>query len=249
MTQTARLKSARDIGLLGVFHIPDSNDVDNVSYNKFSITWSMYTQKPEDSSTFDVSVDQNISYQKIVHWLENYVDQSFWYCPESQGCINAHFASSGNYLFITPDVTINTLANVLMAKFNTLCKDNVFVDSLGLLDYHTGIEYEHEDIEYGKVLSILPTANEFVGEFSIYEYPWWCRDTISSYDMNATSMEEAMNIRKDLDERSAEINADFNKIEKEIYNQMELIYPEEEKKRGQVIELFPSADEKKELDD
>ena len=64
MTQTARLKSGRDIGLLGVFHIPDSNDVDNVSYNKFSISWSMYTQKPEDSSTFDVSVDQNISYQK-----------------------------------------------------------------------------------------------------------------------------------------------------------------------------------------
>jgi hypothetical protein len=30
---------------------------------------------------------------------------------------------------------------------------------------------------------------------------------------------------------------------------MELIYPEEEKKRGQVIELFPLADEKKELDD
>ena len=58
-----------------------------------------------------------------------------------------------------------------------------------------------------------------------------------------------MNIRADLDTRTAEINADFDKIEKEIYNQMELIYPEEEKKRGQVIELFPSKEEQKKLDD
>ena len=67
--------------------------------------------------------------------------------------------------------------------------------------------------------------------------------------MNATSMEEAMKIRADLESRTAEINADFNKIEKEIYNQMELIYPEEENKRGQVIELFPSKKEQKKLDD
>lgn len=248
MTQTARLKTARKIGLLGVFHIPDSSDVDNISYNEFTIGWSMFTQKPEDSSTFDVSVDQNISYQKISHWLETCVDQSFWYCPDSQDCVNTHFASANNYLFITPEVTINSLANVVMAKLNTLCKENVFVDSVTIVDHHTGIEYEHENIEFDKVLSMLPVAKDFVGEFSIYEYPWWCRDTISSYDMNANSMEEAMSIRADLDSRFEKINEDFDRIEKEIYNQMELIYPDEEKKRGQVIELFPT-EEKKKLDD
>lgn len=246
--QTARLKTARKIGLLGVFTIPDTNDLDNISYNEFTITWSMYTQKPEDSSTFDVSVDQNISYQKISHWLETCVDQSFWYSPESQGCINSHFASANNYLFITPEVTINSLANVMMAKLNTLCKENVFVDLVGIVDHHTGIEYEHENIEFDKVLSMLPSAEDFVGEYSIYEYPWWSRDTISAYDMNANNMEEALAIRTDLDSRFEKINEGFNLIEKEIYDQMELIYPDEEKKRGQVIELFPT-EEKKKLDD
>lgn len=249
MTQTVRIKTTKDFGLQVVTNRQDTADIESIAYNRFSVQWSMYTVKETNDSVFDVSVDQNVSHQKIIHFIDNYLDNSLWYDPDAIPCIKQHFSSATNLLCITPSVNITILAYCLIAKFNSICKDNVNVEDLILLDHITGIEYEHNDIDMQTTLLKLPTVEDFVGEFSIYDQPWWLRNSTSTYDFSATDQEEQQKIMGEITENKLNMNDDFATIEKEVYEQMKSYYPESEDTRGQLIEVNFKDKKTKKLDE
>lgn len=220
MTRTVRLRKSKEINLLAVFNVEDSAVVDSIQSNKFLISWTMYVEKYPDSDLTDISIKQNISYQKILHFLDNYVNDSLWYDPECISCIDRNFSSTKNFLFITPKVNINSLSNVLFRKFNSLCSENVFVDGIEVYDFEADLNYEYfnDTKEYDDLN--LPSAKEFVGEYSIYDKPWWERSSISTYDYAVKSNQELLDIRKELEESEKLMEQDLKVIEDQVIKQM-----------------------------
>ena len=73
--------------------------------------------------------------------------------------------------------------------FNSISLDNIIVDSIKVTDTDTNITYDYEDTD-GEIPDFLPYQDEFMGERSIYELPWWERNDISTYDNFALDDEE-----------------------------------------------------------
>ena len=236
MTRTVRLKKTKEINLLAVFNIDDSAVVDSLQSNKFLVSWTMYVEKYPDSDITDISIKQNVSYQKILHFLDNYVNDSLWYDPECIPCIDRNFSSAKNFLFITPTVNLTCLSNVLFRKFNALCSDNVFVDSIEIYDFETDLNYEYfnDTKEYDDLN--LPTAKEFVGEYSIYDNPWWERSSISTYDYAVKTEQDLLDIRKELEESEKLMEKDLKVIEEEVIKQFKKTYNVETAK-GELIKV------------
>ena len=99
------------------------------------------------------------------------------------------------YRLITPIINVTYLGNCLFKKFNTLCKPNVYVDGVSILDHSTGLSYVYRTDEPDAEIEILPDSKEWPGKFSIYDTPWWERDSISAYDYSCNSQEELDNIK------------------------------------------------------
>ena len=121
--------------------------------------------------------------------------------------------------FITPDVNITYFTNCLFAKFNSICLENITVDSIQVLDTDTNITYDYEDTE-GEVPEFLPYQEEFMGQLSIYDMPWWHWADISTYDNFALDKKELTEVRKQLEENKDMLDADVLTIEEEVRSQM-----------------------------
>ena len=142
---------------------------------------------------------------------------------------------------MTPEVNITYLTNCLFAKFNSICKPNITVSNIAVVDLETNITYDYED-EDGDIPDFLPYQDEFMGELSIYDKVWWERDDISTYDNYAMDLEELEVIRDTLAKQKHLMDADFIMIEEEVRNQMTQagFIPE-----GEVVEVDFKAKQKK----
>lgn len=220
MARKVKLKSDMLVNTIAVFGDPESKEVVALKPNKYKVSWSMYASMDEDIDDIEkLSVNQNISYQRINHLLKYYVNDCIWYDMNSVRCVEAHFTSTDNVFFITPDINITYFTNCLFAKFNSICLENITVDSIQVLDTDTNITYDYEDTE-GEVPEFLPYQEEFMGPLSIYDMPWWHRADISTYDNFALDKKELTEVRKQLEENKDMLDADFLTIEEEVRSQM-----------------------------
>lgn len=215
--KTIHLKADKDIDLIAVVNTPDSTEIEALEHFRFTVSFTMYVSQENNESIEDLSIAQNISYQKINHFLSYYVDHSLWYDKAGQDTIDKHFASTKNLLLITPLINPTYLGNCLFKKFNTLCKDNVWVDGLSIKDHSTDLTYTYRTDNPTEDIDILPTK-DWPGEFSIYDLPWWFRDSISAYDYSCNSQEELDAIRLQIEDIA--IEEDFQLIEEEVVKQM-----------------------------
>lgn len=220
MGKKVTLRSSVDLQTIAVFGEKDSNEIIGLQPNQYTISWGMYAQYDEDDIDIEtLSVEQNVSYHRIKHLLNYYVNNCLWYDQFSCRTVEAHFTATDNVFLVTPEVNITYFTNCLFAKFNSICKPNITVSHIEVLDHDTGISYDYEDSS-GQVPDFLPYQEEFMGPLSIYDLPWWERDDISTYDNYALTDEELDKIQKTLKEQKHILDADFETIEQEVRGQM-----------------------------
>ncbi len=220
MAKKVKLSSDMFVNTLSVFGNKDSKEIEAVKPNRYRISWSMYASYDDDTTDIEsLSVNQNISYQRIRHMLSYYINDCIWYDQHSVRCVESHFATTDNVFLITPEVNITYFTNCLFAKFNSISLDNIIVDSIKVTDTDTNITYDYEDTD-GEIPDFLPYQDEFMGERSIYDTPWWERNDISTYDNFALDDEELKSVRKQLEDQQHLLDRDFQTIEEEVRSQM-----------------------------
>lgn len=185
----------------------------------FNISWTMYATVGEIDDILELSIQQNIAYQKIEHIIKHYLNNSLWYNPNNTNTIDAHFSASQNVLMVTPDTNVMYIANCLFAKFNAICCSDIIVSKVEVQDCDTGITYTVEDTEGGIPL-ILPEQSEFMGKLSMYDEPWWTRPDVSTYDNTALNQEELDRIRENLDKSKDLLEQDWKLIEDNVREYM-----------------------------
>lgn len=208
------------IAVLGDENDKESKEIQFMEPFSFNISWTMYASYSDDNiSLEELSIKQNISYQKIEHLIRNYINNSIWYEPDAIQIIDAHFPSSQNVLMVTPGTNVMHIANCLFAKFNSICDEYITVCKLEVQDISTGLSYNIED-EEGLTPSILPQQKDFMGELSVYENPWWTRSDVSTYDNKCLTEEEQTTVRNKLQESKELLEEDFKQIEKDVRSYM-----------------------------
>ena len=185
----------------------------------FKIAWTMFASISEDIDILELSIQQNIAYQKIEHMIKHYLNNSLWYSPTNNNTIDAHFSASQNVLIVTPDTNVMYIANCLFAKFNAICQSDIIVGKVAVQDTGTGITYTVEDSE-GGLPEILPLQDEFMGELSMYDIPWWNRSDVSTYDNKALDFEELGQIRENLAKSKELLEQDWKMIEDDVRTYM-----------------------------
>jgi len=208
-----KLTCSKEISVTTIFG--SKKEIVAVQPNRFNISWSMFASLHPDSDADQLAIDQNISYQKIHHFLSYYVDNSLWYAPESMECMDNHFSSTDNALMVTPNTNISILSNSLFAKFNSISKPDIHISDLKIYDFATNMSYDYNDEEY-IIPAALPQQKDFMGELSVYEQPWWERDDVSTYDNKALDEKELHDVRMKLLEAEDLLERDFRTIEEEV---------------------------------
>jgi len=248
--RTIHLKSDKDINLIAVIEQPDTTEIDSLDHFKFTVTYTMYVSQDDDETIEQLSINQNISYQKINHFLSFYVNNSIWYDKTGQDMIDNHFSSAKNLLLVTPAVNVTYLGNALFRKLNALCKDNVHVDGISIKDWETNLTYSYRTDEPLEGIDILPDNKEWMGEFSIYDTPWWDRDSISAYDYACSNAKDLAEVKLVLDEEGHIMSNDFQLIEEEVITQMKSVDPSMfNEKKGEIVHVdFKSKVKPKKVD-
>ena len=116
--KTIHLKTDKDIHLVGVLNVPNESEIEALEQFRFTISYTMFVSQENKESIEELSIAQNISYQKINHFLTYYVDHAMWYDKDGQNMVDKHFTQSKNLLLVTPSVNVAYLGNCLFKKFN-----------------------------------------------------------------------------------------------------------------------------------
>lgn len=251
--RTIHLKSDNDINLIAVTEQPGTDEIEALDHFKFTVAYTMYVSQDNDKSLEELSLSQNISYQKINHFLTQYVDNSIWYDEIGQNMIDMHFSTTKNLLLVTPHINVTYLGNCLFRKLNALCKDHVHIDGISIRDWATNLTYSYRTDAPEDIGNILPSNEDWMGEHSMYETPWWDRDSISAYDYSCRDAEDLKEIKSVLEEEGVDLGNDFKLIEEEVIRQMnrsntKAMFGDQEPK-GEVIEIdFKSKSSPKKVD-
>lgn len=218
-----KLSKDLEISLTSIFSVDDTAEISLVDANKYRITWKLYAvlNDASDETLNKITFNQNVSYQKIIHFIKNYIDNAIWYDVPGNRMMATHFASSENVFIITPTLTLPALTACLFAKLNSLCKDGIFVSDVIIKDLTSDISYEYNDDD-AEVPVILPTQEEFMGSLSIYTAPWWLRDDLLTYDNCAIDEDELAKIKDTLIQYDEKVKQDFKDIENEVSNALNM---------------------------
>ena len=164
-----------------------NNLLDIANYN---ISFTMVTEADhEDTKSIQqAQLNQNISYTKIVTFLEGVLDSSLVYAIDADS-VYADLSKYDNNFLVLPDLSESILISALHCKLNVIAEENTFVDSVILKDTEAKISYQYV-ITPDEGYVELPTDQSWVGEFSYWDTPWWYRNDISTMDHNAHSQEQ-----------------------------------------------------------
>lgn len=138
----------------------------------------------EEAANYDFNVKVAIS--KIKFWCDSAVDSCVMLCRENEWAQRAFLAEDGtqsvdNNIMLLPDEPDDEmLAQIIQSKFNALAGNYLVFGEIGITsDDITGLSYSYTGLgEFD-----LPQMEQWVGERSFFDKPWWSRDDISIMDI------------------------------------------------------------------
>lgn len=187
-------------------------------YNCF-LTFSLVTEtdnKSEDALR-KAQIDQNISFSKVVTFLENILNNSIVIDREDK-FINT-WSSLDNNIMVLPDVSDTMLIACLHAKLNSLICENSCIDTVQLFDITENMTFDY--FNDGDPYSELPLDEEWCPELSFWETPWWFRDDVVTFDKIA---EDSTSYSKWIDSNE---RAEIIGLSTEIFNEIEKQFTQE----------------------
>lgn len=151
---------------------------------QYKLNYSLYTDHPEGPE--QGALAQNKAFQKISYFIEDIVAGSICYTLADKNIIDKFFADYDNNFITLPTTSELSLVETLHCKFNTLCGEYSYVDSVEIIDTYSNLSvfYLTDDDDYS-----LPTQKEFAGELAFFEHPWWIRYDTTTFDNYAETAE------------------------------------------------------------
>lgn len=165
--------------------------LDMVEIKNYELTFTLSTDTTEYEDAYLAQIDQNLSFSKVMYFLENVINQSFVYEKESSEEVNKYLATTfNNNLMLLPTVEENSLITALHCKLNSITSRHTSIERIVLKDTELQLNYEYYCDEDEYIPINLPTIKEWMGELSYWKDPWWARSDASTFDNFAESKEE-----------------------------------------------------------
>jgi hypothetical protein len=194
------------------------------------------------------SINQNKAFLKINTFLNTIIDNSVAFRMEDMLKVDRFLAEYDNNLMVLPDLDDITLMETLHRKLQTIAGEYTCISKLSLKDQDTGLTYHgffDEETKYH-----LPSQKEFAGEMSYWEFPWWDRYDVLTFDNFADTQEEIDEHRSNTDlEKLTNL---FDKVDENIEDIINnakagLIVDDtvEDKKPGEVVSLDQAKKKKR----
>ncbi len=166
----------------------DSEDKKQVKAICYEIEFSLRTEASKANNDKQAYLHQNISYQTINSFIFDQLHQTIIYDLNSKKACERAFASHDNNFMILPELSEACLVTALHSKLNAICHENSFVEYIKLAEKTENLCYDFftDDGEYES----LPSIEEWLGELSFWDKPWWERRDFSKFDNVAENKEE-----------------------------------------------------------
>lgn len=195
------------------------NDIKKVEVKTYEVNFTLSTDASEVDDIFQAQVDQNVSFSKILYFLENVVDESFVFKNDIMADMHKYVATTfDNNLIILPSLEEHVLVLALHSKMNAIAVQSN-IERIQLKDLDLQLNYDYFSDEFDDIVPALPPMSEWLGELSFWEVPWWNRNDASTFDNCAESPEELEAVRKrmqDEDDDANMHNQAFEVLENEI---------------------------------
>jgi len=216
--------------------------VDDVTKNIkavfYNCTYTLRTQQTADITYEEAHIRQNISYSTVNAFLWDQIHQSVIYDLESKQAVENIFSPYTNNFIFLPSITESVLLNCLHAKLNTICHETSIIEVVTLKEMDEEIEYEmfSDDFDY----SGLPTMKDWLGDYPVWDTPWWYRKDFSTYDNYFPNKEEYDEYfeNTDINNVAEQMSKPIKDIEQHV--KADMIKDSEEpveKEKGQLIEV------------
>lgn len=228
--KTVKLTKTLPVQLTSFTQNSSGDEIDYIQSNDYQMKWKLSTLNDDNISLEELTYNQNVSLQKIEHFVRNYLNNSLWFEKDGTNMANIHLSSTENMLLVTPVLNFTCLGLCLYAKLNSLCKPGIVVTDLYLNDLMADQSFEYADLD-GELPESLPNQDEFMGDLSVWDTVWWCRDDLSTYDNMAVDTDEQERVRKEILVAEEAILSDFDYIEDQV---RQLLTPENE---AEIIEI------------
>lgn len=150
-----------------------------------ALTSHVSTVKAEISPHPDATETQiKIVLEKVNYWFNTIVGCSVMFARDNEFALNLMFTEEGlgrteNIPMVLPAVpTDDVLARVLHAKMNALGGEHV---AFGMIEINSDHDFTIMFTGFGE--EELPDMDEWIGEHTYYDVPWWSRDDGSTLDV------------------------------------------------------------------
>ena len=146
----------------------------------YELSFTLRTEQSSDVTYDQAYIYQNISFSTISSFIYEQLHQTVMYDLESKTQAENIFSPYDNNFMILPTINEACLISCLHAKLNTICHDSSIVEMVKLKEMDETLSYEmfSDDLQYDS----LPNIKTWLGEFSVWETPWWFRKDFSTYD-------------------------------------------------------------------
>lgn len=195
------------------------------------LTFSLITDTDNvsEAAMQKAQIEQNISFSKVVTFLENIFNNSV-VINRDDPFINT-WSSLDNNIVVLPEVSDTMLIACIHAKLNSLICENSCIDNVRLNDITEDIMFEY--FSDGEPYNELPSDEEWCPELSLWNTPWWFRDDVVTFDKIAEDKQAydswLVSVeREEIVDLSSEI---FDAIEKQFTQKITDLAP------GEIIEV------------
>ena len=210
----------------------------NIKSVLYNLTYTLRTQQTADISYEEAHIRQNVSYSCINQFLWDQIHQSIIYDLESKKSVESIFSPYDNNFMFVPTLNESVLLNCLHAKLNTIAHNTSVIEVVTLKEMDEEIEYEmfSDEMTYEG----LPSMKDWLGDYPVWDIPWWYRKDFSTYDNYFPTKEEYDEYHKntDINKVAEQMSKPIQEIEKMVTADMtkESEQPVE-KEKGQLIEV------------
>jgi len=220
---------------LRLIALSSTQDLNILNYDfKFTLLTVMESESSSDLEKAQQT--QNISYNTIITFLTDLVDNSIIVVGNKASDMDA-ISGFTNNLIVVPDLSELSLIATLHSKLNAITAEATTVDKITLRDVDSDLSYEYIllDDHYDE----LPSAEEWSNELSYWPGCWWNRVDITTSDRIAENKKEHTKWLKIKKEHN------IDEINKQWLHSIEQAFACTSLGEGQVIEVDFEANEPK----
>ena len=207
----------------------------------YELTFTLRTEQSSDVTYDQAYIYQNISFSTISSFIYEQLHQTVMYDLDSKTNAENIFSPYDNNFMILPTINEACLISCIHAKLNAICHDTSIVEMIKLKEMDETLSYEmfSDDLQY----DTLPNIKTWLGEFSVWDQPWWNRKDFSTYDNFLPNKEEYDLFFKnsDRDNINEKMAAPIREIEGQIIGELASEYLDEDNpetaEKGKLIEI------------